>query len=164
MANRKPIPVAELDKQVVELKRNGASFRAIAAEVDKSVAYVYKRYQHAIADARAAAIHTTEQYLAEQLARLQASRERLEEIIHANTPVVSNGHIVSEIVGEKDNGDPIYGDPLHDDGPAMAAIRELRQLDDQEAKLLGLYAAVKVDTDVTVNYTVGAQVDPEALT
>ncbi len=46
--------------------------------------------------------------------------------------------------GFEDEGAPVQGEPLLDDGPVLAAIRELRQLSESRRKLFGLDAATVV--------------------
>jgi hypothetical protein len=146
------------------------SFREIAAELDYSVGYIHKVYTRALRNIPEPAVT---EYRAQQLARIQLEREALLNILAAHHVTVSNGHIVSEITGHwplKDDegndhplaGQPIYGDPLLDPAPVMQAIDRLVKLDDQEARLLGLYPATKVQLDATVNYSV-AGVDMQAL-
>lgn len=152
-----PIHAAKLDAQILALKTDGLSFRAISRELNYDVGYVYRCFQRGLRTIRETA---AEDYKANQLARIAAQREVAEEILHATHVVVSNGHVVSEITGQDDEGKPIYGDPLEDSGPRLAAIDRLVKLDAQEADLLGLKAATKSEVSAVVNYTVGGGVDP----
>lgn len=147
--------------------QNGLTFREIAAELDYSVGYMHKVFTNALRKIPAQAV---EDYRADQLARIQLERQALLDILAAHHVVVSNGHIVSEIVGhyplKTDNGEdhplagqPIFGEPLVDSAPVMQAVDRLIKLDDQEAKLVGAYAATKIDATVAVRYEV-IGVDP----
>lgn len=151
---------AELDARIVTLKRDGLSFREVAAhpDVNRTLSYVYRCYQRGL---RRIAAPAVEEYRARQLAEIETERALLEEIVHARHVVVSNGHIVSEITGQDDDGKPTYGDPLVDDGPTMAALDRLAKLRAQEQDLLGLKAATKSEVSAVVNYTVGGGVDPD---
>ena len=166
----KPDPLAEakaadLDAKIIELKRAGRTFREIAADLDLSSSHVHRCFQRGIQRAPVAAAQA---YRDEQLARLAASREVVLDVLHAKHLVVSNGHIVGRKIGEREDEDtgetvPVWED-LVDDGPVLAAVAQLQKLDDQEARLLGLYPATKLQADVQVNYTVGGGVDPASLT
>lgn len=135
---------AELRRRIVELRDSSLTFRQIAAEVDRSLHTVWEHYQAAMRHIPAAAVEEHQKKIAtrldEQLRRIDMEREVLMEILAKRHVVISNGHVVSEIVGEdEETGRPIYGEPFEDDAPTMAAIDRLGKLDDQEAKLLGMY-------------------------
>ena len=153
---------AEKDARVVELVNEGHTFQQIADQWGVTKSVIHRRFHRALERIPQKAV---EDYRTAQLVRLAAARQAVMDVLTAKHVVVSNGHIVSEIVGnhplvdENDEphpqaGEPIYGDPLIDDGPVLAAVDRLVKLDDQEAKLLGLYAAAKVEHDSTVRYEV----------
>lgn len=135
--------VAELRKRIVELRDEGLEFREIADEVDRDVKTVWKHYQNAMRQIPAAAVEEhakkAAQRLDEQLRRIDMAREMLEPIIFGHHVQVSNGIIVRPIKGRDAAGKPVYGEPLADHEPVMKAIDRLQRLDDQEAKLLGMY-------------------------
>lgn len=140
---------AELRRRIVELRDQELSFRQIAAEVGRDLNTVWYHYQAAMRQIPAAAVEEHQKKVAarldEQLRRIDMEREVLMEILAKRHVVISNGHIVSEIVGEdEETGRPIYGEPFEDDAPTMAAIDRLGKLDDQEAKLLGMYPKQQV--------------------
>lgn len=134
---------AELSARIVELRDADWTFREIAAEVDRDVAVVWRNYQRAMRRIPAAAVEQHQAKIAlrldEQLRRIDMEREVLDDIVAKRHVHISNGHVVSEIIGQDELGKPIYGEPYEDDAPTMAAIDRLGKLDDQEAKLLGMY-------------------------
>jgi hypothetical protein len=117
-------------------------FREIAAEVGRDVSTVWRHYQRAMRAIPAAAIEEHQKKIAqrldEQLQRIDLERDVLMDILTKRHVHISNGRVVLELKGF-DNGKPIYGEPYEDDAPTMQAIDRLGRLDDQEAKLLGLY-------------------------
>lgn len=165
------VPAAELDAKIIDLKHNGGlTFQAIADHLGLSKGYVHRCFWRGV---RSIAEPAATAYRAAQLARIEMAREAVLEVMAAKHLVVSNGHIVSEIVGHHPlvddagephplAGEPIYGDPLIDDGPVLAAVDRLDKLDDREARLLGLYPASKLDLGGTVNYTITG-IDPASL-
>lgn len=157
------LAMAERDQKVVALKRQDLSFQQIADHLGISKAGAIRSFQRAKRRVDAASAADYAAYRDEQLASIAAMREVCDEIIAARHVSISNGHVVSEITGHDEDGNPIYGDPYEDDAPVLAAIDRRIKLDDQEAKLLGLYAPVKQTVDATVNYTVGGGVDVSAL-
>jgi hypothetical protein len=140
---------ALLRQRIVELRDEGRSFRQICTEVDRSLHVVWDHYQAAMRQVPAAAVEEHQKKVAsrldEQLRRIDMEREVLMEILAKRHVTISNGHVVSEIVGEdEETGKPIYGEPFEDDAPTMAAVDRLGKLDDQEAKLLGMYPKQQV--------------------
>ena len=92
---------------------------------------------------------------AERGERLAELRRRAQEILDRDHIVVNNGKVMF---------DPETGDPLHDDAPRVAAIRELRMIEAQLSQLHGENAPVKqqVTMDAEIKFQV-VGVDPEAL-
>lgn len=152
------VDAAELEAKVVDLKHNhGHSFQRIADELGLSKPYVHRVFWRAVRRAPAEAV---EQYRTDMLARIATRRAVAEEVMTGEHPLVQQGRIIYPITGRDEDNKPIYGDtPLTDDGPRLAAIARLDALDAEEAKLLGLYAAVKVEQDVQLRYEV-AGVEP----
>jgi hypothetical protein len=136
---------AELRRRIVELRDEGLAFRDIAAhpDVQRDVSAVWNHYNKAMRQIPAAAIEEHAKRCAlrldEQLRRIDMERELLEPIAFGHHVQVSNGVVVRPITGRDANGKPTYGDPIEDPAPVMAAIDRLHKLDDQEAKLLGIY-------------------------
>lgn len=166
------VPGAELDARVIELKRTGLSFQQIGDQLGYSRSQMHRCFQRGlsrIVEPEVTAIR------AEHRARLALAREAVLDVLAAHHVVVSNGHIVSAIVGthpertedgatHPNAGAPIYGDPLIDSAPVLAAVDRLLKIDDQELRLVGGYPAAKLELGGHVNYTVGGGVDPASLT
>lgn len=144
------ITLADRDAQILALKRQDLSFQQIADRLGISRAAAHRGFHRAlprITEPQATA------YRAEHLARLELRREVVMDVLNSRHVTISNGHVISEIVGtDQETGKPIYGDPYEDDGVVMAASAELGRIDDQEAKLLGLYA--KTETEHTGQLTI----------
>jgi hypothetical protein len=164
---RRALSAAELEREVIERKTAGLTFKEIGDELDRAPSYIHRVFWRGI---RRVPEQAVAEFRANQLSRIELSREMLMDVLAAHHVVVSNGHVVSQIIGhhplKTDDGEDhplagqsIYGEPLTDHGPVVQAIAELRRLDDQEAKLTGAYAALKVDTTVAVKYEV-VGVDP----
>ncbi len=142
---------AEQQRDVVALKRAGLPFADIGQRLGISKSQAHRAFYAAldrIVEPEVAAMR------AEQLARIELEREEALDIMGATHIVVSNGHIVSPITGHDDDGDPIYGDPLIDQSPPLAAIDRLIKLDDQEAKLVGMYPKTEVNLTGGITYQV----------
>ncbi len=157
------LAMADRDTQVVALKRQDLSFQQIADHLGISKAGAVRSFQRAKRRVDAATDADYAAYRDEQLAAIAAMREVCDEIIAARHVSISNGHVVSEITGHDDDGNPLYGDPYEDDAPVLAAIDRRIKLDDQEAKLLGLYAKVEVAHSGGVTYEI-VGVDMSKLT
>jgi transposase-like protein len=138
---------ALLRAEIVELRDQGLSFRTIAAQVGRSLHVTWDHYQAAMREIPAANVKQHQENAAkrldEQLRRIDMEREIVMEVATAEHPLVSNGRIIYEITDFED-GKPVYGDALTDKGPNLAAVDRLHKLDDQEARLLGLYPKVQV--------------------
>lgn len=146
---------AEMKQRIVELRDEGLEFREIAAEVGLNLKTVWKHYQNAMRQIPAAAVEEHAKRCAlrldEQLRRIDLEREIVMEILEKEHVHISNGRVVCEITGRDKDGHPTYGDPYLDDAPTLAAIDRLGRLDDQEAKLLGIYPkqAITISRDTS---------------
>lgn len=151
LRRRRSTSSAEIRSRIVELRNQDWTFREIAdhPDVNLDVANVWRHYQAAMRLIPAAAVEEHQAKVAtrldEQLRRIDMAREIAMDILAKRHVHISNGHVVSEITGQdEETGRPIYGDPYEDDAPTMAAIDRLQKLDDQEAKLLGMYPKQQV--------------------
>lgn len=96
-----------------------------------------------------------EDYVQQQLLRIGLMRREALKVLEKDHVTVSHGRVI--LIGPPpQEGEPDTRRPLLDDGPKLQAIQTLRQLDEREAKLLGLDAPTKAD--VTVH-----KVDPQDL-
>jgi hypothetical protein len=94
--------------------------------------------------------------------RYEALWRRTVQVIDTPHPVVSDGRVVREVVGEEPGrlpdgepnpraGKPVYGDPIIDHGVTLAAIARGESILARLADLHGLKAPLKVDATVTEN-------------
>ncbi len=82
-----------------------------------------------------------EELIATEAAELDQLYVRALDVLDRDHITVNNGRIIKD-----DDGEPIL-----DDGPKLAAIRELRNIRESYRKLYGLDAATKTEANVTVN-------------
>jgi AcrR family transcriptional regulator len=133
--------------RIVELRDSGLTFRAIAEEIGIDQAAVWHHYQNAMREIPAAAVaaHHENQVArqAEQLRRIDMEREAVTEVLAKRHVTVSNGVAVR-----------VDGEHVTDDSFVLTAVDRLVKLDDQEAKLLGLYAEQKVNLSGGIRYEV----------
>lgn len=135
-------------RKVVELRDQGYKYQEICNELGISLSTAWNHYQQAMRDEPAEAIAkhraNLEQRVTEQLGRIDMNRETVMQILEKD-------HLTFDVRGQV----ILYkGEHYRDCKPVMDAIKLLVTLDDQEAKLLGLNAAQKLQADVSVNYTV----------
>lgn len=139
---------AERRKRIVELRSQDVGFREIADEMGLNVATVWRHYQRALRDIPAEALAEHADIRAkrrdEQLQRIDMEREAVMEVLTAFHVTVSQGKVVN-----LDDGTPIQ-----DTGPVLAAVDRLIKLDDQEAKVLGIYPDQKLTLSGGVRYEV----------
>lgn len=156
--------------RVVEARdAEGLTFRAIAEQECVDVHTVYRDYQRARRDAvqlTPEALERAEKRKLGQLARIdeqrrdvELQREAVMEVLTARHVTISNGVVVHE-----------DGHPILDDAPVLQAVDRLVKLDDllirlddQEAKLLGLYPEKKIALSGGLRYDV-VGINPEDLT
>lgn len=153
------ITAAERRAKVVALRRQRLSFEQIGHELRVTRQRAWAIYQDAVASVPVADV---ELHRLEMLEQLDEAERAVLAVLHANHVMVSNGHVVSEIVdhfplfdeatGEPHpkGGEPIYGDPLTDHGPILDAARTLVALQARKAKLVGADAAVKTELNQTI--------------
>jgi hypothetical protein len=139
---------------VAELRQQGLTF----TEIGRRLGFTRQR-AHQIYMAACAAILSpaVEALRAEHLDELAEARRRVMEVMRAEHVIVQQGHVVSEITGQDDEGKPIFGDALRDHGPVLDAARTLAAIQARESKLVGGDAPTKVEAEVT------NRVDPETI-
>lgn len=138
---------------MASLRRDGKTF----AEIGELRGYSKQR-AHAIFQAALAAIVSpaVEAIRAEHLAELAEARETVLAVMRADQPIVQQGHIVSEIIGQAADGTPKYGDPLVDHAQKLDAARALTTVQAREAKLVGADAPTRVEAEVSGQVDVAA--------
>jgi hypothetical protein len=127
---------AQRTADVAALRIAGATYRAIAAELGISASAAWGYYEEWCNELRRGDPDIQEaakEALWGQLGRIRAEREAVAAVLTAKHLMVSNG-VVARLDGE----------PIEDDAPVLTAVDRLIKLDDQEAKLLGIYAEKKV--------------------
>lgn len=82
-----------------------------------------------------------EELIATEAAELDELYMRALDVLDRDHITVSQGRVMKDDEGE----------PILDDGPKLAAIRELRNIRESYRKLYGLDAATKTEATVTVN-------------
>lgn len=164
-------------------------WRVIAETFNMSVPACKADYEIVLKRAQLESISALRYEIASELDELQ---RRAQAIMDRKHVVVSQGHVVSEIIGtwpmidehgtpllitvdgkevpnpfagrpHENAGKPIYGDPLRDSAPELAAIKEVRAVLADKRKMFGIDAPTQVSADVKVNFTI-AGVDMDQLT
>lgn len=148
------IAAAHQRAKVVELRQQGLTFTAIGRELGVSRQRAHQIFRAALAAILSPAV---ESLRAEHLAELEEARRRVMGVMAAKHVVVQQGHVVSQIIGQDGEGNPIYGEPLTDHGPVLDAARALALVQGREAKLIGADAPTKVEATVT------EVVDPQTI-
>lgn len=129
------------DAQAARLKSAGKTYQQIAEELgyaDRGNAW--RGVQRA---RRAVLREPAEELIAVEAARLDDLYVQALDILERDHVMVSHGKVVY---------DDRTGDPFLDDGPRLAALRELRQIRESYRKLHGLNAPQRTET--TLNGTV----------
>lgn len=132
------IGAADRRQRALELRKAGASYRAIGATLGVSEAQAHRDVQDALARLAELELTSAAELRALEMARLDDLALTAARILAATHPLVSGGKVLSGFTSE---GKPIG---LTDDGPKLAAIRELRLISESRRKLLGLDAPAKV--------------------
>lgn len=185
-------PTDRLDRglAIFEMRRKQMlSWRVIAQTFNMSVPSVKDDYDIILKREQLATASAMRVEIAADLDELQ---RRAQAIMDRKHVVVSQGHVVSEIIGtwpmidehgtpllitvdgkeipnpfagrpHENAGKPIYGDPLRDSAPELAAIKEVRAVLADKRKMFGIDAPTQVSADVKVNFTI-AGVDMDQLT
>jgi hypothetical protein len=127
--------------RVVELRDQGLTFKEIGEIVGRDTADAWRDYQRAMRDRPVVAAHAERDQARKeaQLRRIDMERETAEAII-------LTAHTAYAVNGTKLEGD--------DSAPVLAAMDRLVKLDDQEAKLLGLYAKTEINHSGAVTYEI----------
>lgn len=147
------LETAEQRRQVVALRRRGETFEAIGEELGFSRQRAHAIFKEALASIPAPEVT---ELRTEERDRLEGLMREAWKVLGKDHIAVSQGRVVL---------DPESGNPLLDDGPKLAAIKELRQLSESLRKLYGVDAPVKVDLSGGAELRVTiVGVDTEAMT
>lgn len=120
--------MADRQYQALELRKQGQSYRAIAAALSISVGQAHADVQTVMAELAQLTHASAEEYRTMELERLDTLTVEAARILMATHPLVSGGKVL---------------DGLSDDGPKLRAIAELRAISESRRKLLGLDAPAK---------------------
>ena len=145
------------DASLMRLRREGQTFEAIADTLGFSRQYAWRRYWELMKEHVASEVS---EYRAEQLDRYDWLIREAVAVLGRDHVVVSQGRVMREGKPEIDeeSGEAViregHGSPLLDDGPKLAAIREIRAIEAQRTELLGTKTPVKVEIGggTTVRY------------
>lgn len=161
---------ARLRAQVADLREQGLTYRAIAAQLTISPASAWRYHEAWIRELRQGDPDLQQRAadaLREQHEMLRAERERLEMERDAAVEVLTARHLTVSNSGALVMDE--NGEALEDDAPVLAALDrlirirgDLVKLADHEAKLLGLYAKTEIQHSGGVTYRI-VGVDPEEL-
>lgn len=136
------LSAAERDAKAAELRAEGWSYRAIAEELgyyDRS--HVWRQLQTA---KKRVLEEPVKNLITVEMQQLDELYVAALEILEREHVTVSQGHVV------KDDA----GNPILDDGPRLAAIREMRMLRESFRRLYGLDAEKKVNISGGVRYEI----------
>lgn len=97
--------------------------------------------------------HEIEERIAAQVMRFNDIRRTLYGVIARRHLVVNQGKIIEGPDGQ----------PLRDDAPVIAAVSQLIQLEDRQARVEGTYAREKIDMALTTRVENEAQLAVEAI-
>jgi predicted transcriptional regulator len=156
------LATAERDAEATKLRARGLSFRAIAAELGMSPSSAHEAVQRCLAEAPAEAAGELRPL---ELERLDEMWRAVSAVMKRDHVTVSQGRIVRARVLDE-NGDPIIvttdkdGKPIFreeeilDDGPVLAAVGRLLDIQKRRAALLGLDAPQKVEQGGKLTYEI----------
>lgn len=142
---------ADQDAEILRLKRTGLTYVQIGERLGISIASVHRGFYRALPTI--AEPEATE-FRNEHLKRLDLQREVVMDILTKKHVVIQNGHAVSEVIYDENGKATGYGENYEDDSVVMAAVEQLRKIDESERKLLGLDARAQVEVAAAVRYEV----------
>lgn len=122
------INAAERRHQALELRKQGQSYRAIAAALTVSVATAHADIQQALGELAELEHESAAEYRTMELERLDTLAVEAWRVLSVTHPLVSGGKVL--------NG-------YADDGPKLGAIDRLLRISESRRKLLGLDAPTK---------------------
>lgn len=138
---RTPEHIAK-DQQAARMRSRSMTYQQIGDALGMSRQAAHKAVLRAIADIPK---EDAAEVLSLELNKLDQYEQRLFEVLDASHMKVSNSGKVVFFDGE----------PVSDDQPIIQAVTALLRVGDRRAKLLGLNAPTKVDTEITINESTG---------
>jgi hypothetical protein len=153
---------AQQDAQAARLRSRGLTYQQIADELGIVKSSAHDAVQRALQDTLAEPADAVRQF---ELERLDEMWQAVMVVLKREHVTVSQGRIVRARVLD-DNGDPIIvatntdGKPIFreeevlDDGPILAAVGRLLDIQKRRAALLGLDAPQKVEQSGKLTYEV----------
>lgn len=151
---RRDLDQIQKDAAAADLYRQGETYSQIAAAMGmRSKSSAFEAVRRAIADlttghfAAAEALHL-------MLERIHDRRRKLQEVVDSPHYLAAPGGKIVTVY------DPVSGCdvPVTDNGPTVRALVELRQLDDQEARLLDLNPATRSRVEVITEDVVDREI------
>jgi hypothetical protein len=138
---RTPEHIAK-DQQAAEMRSRSLTYQQIGDALGMSRQAAHKAVLRAIEDIPKEA---AAEALALELEKLDAYERRLFEVLEKKHLYISRG------------GKVVFhdGEPIEDDTSVIQAISALLRVGDRRAKLLGLNAPTRVDTELTINEGAG---------
>jgi hypothetical protein len=145
---------AQLDTEALRLRSRGITYREIATFQGVTVAAAYNRVKRALGEIPKAVADEVRRVELEKLDQWEQATIRILEKFHPY--VTMSGKLVELSDGRLETPIAVLGD----DEPAMKALNTLMKIQDQRAKLLGLYAAKQLQVEITT-YEGGGEVERE---
>lgn len=134
------LSAVEKQKQVVDLIREGLTFREISAQTGISTATAHRLFQ---AGLKLIPAQSVQEYREQQLNDLELARNVILGILASYHATVSQGRVVM-----------LDDSPIEDHMPVMAAADRLIKITERQAKILGSDAKQEITLDGTVRYQV----------
>lgn len=133
--------IVELD--ALRMRGTGMTLEQIAEAQGVNKSTAKRRVDRIMAEVKFDAV---DEYRQLTLTRIEARYARLNEIFYAEHPYVNDGRLV---------------DGVHDVGPNIAAAREMRQLDERIAKLIGMDAPTRKVVEVITSDVIDQAIQQE---
>jgi hypothetical protein len=141
--------IAERRTKMVEMRRDGHSFQEIADALGYASRHAASKDFCRTLERNIAKQHASMEVLRElEIHRLDGELERLTRLYAKVEKILDRFHVTVQFGKVVD----LDGEPIEDDGPALAAVDRLVKIEDarrrngeRRAKLLGLEAAQKVE-------------------
>lgn len=132
---------AASDARAAELRAEGWTYQQIGDELGIDKTNARRACRRAL---REIVQGPAEKLLAMHMERLETLYEAALDVLEADHPLVSHGRVITDDTGQ----------PLKDDGPKLAAIREARATMESFRRLVGLDAEQKINVSGGVRYEV----------